>query len=783
MESIFQRIASELNVKEQQVTSAVQLLDDGATVPFIARYRKEVTAGLDDTQLRNLEERLRYLREMEERRAAILKSITEQEKLTPELEKEIRDADTKTRLEDLYLPYKPKRRTKGQIAIEAGLEPLADALVADPALSPEMEAEKFIDAEKGVEDVKAALDGARYILMERFSEDADLLGRLRSYLWNDGRLSSRVLADKEKEAAKFRDYFEHDEPLKGVPSHRALAIFRGRNSGLLQVSVTIEGAEDRTVTHPCELMVAEHWQLEDQGRAADKWLRDCVRWTWRVKLLPHLETELMGQVREAAEEEAIKVFSKNLSDLLLAAPAGPRATLGLDPGLRTGVKVAVIDKTGKLVDHTTVFPHVPHNKWTESQGAIAKLVLKHGVELIAIGNGTASRETDRFAAEVIKQFPKLNLSKVVVSEAGASVYSASETAAKEFPDLDVSFRGAVSIARRLQDPLAELVKIDPKAIGVGQYQHDVSQTFLARSLETVVEDCVNAVGVDVNTASSALLTRVSGLNATIAQNIVSFRDANGAFSNREKLKDVSRLGEKTFEQCAGFLRIMNGDNPLDRSAVHPEAYPVVQNIAARFERDVRGLIGDSSFLKGLKPSEYTDDKFGVPTVTDIISELDKPGRDPRPEFKTARFQEGVEDIKDLKPNMELEGVVSNVTNFGAFVDIGVHQDGLVHISALSDKFVKDPREVVKAGDVVKVKVLEVDAERRRIALTMRMSDDANAMAGAQSARGDRPQQNRGSENRKPAGKPRVQKQGGGRQQKSKAGTFADLFASAKQLRK
>ena len=783
MESIFQRIASELNVKEQQVTSAVQLLDDGATVPFIARYRKEVTAGLDDTQLRNLEERLRYLREMEERRAAILKSITEQEKLTPELEKEIKEADTKTRLEDLYLPYKPKRRTKGQIAIEAGLEPLADALVADPALSPEIEAEKFIDAEKGVEDVKAALDGARYILMERFSEDADLLGRLRSYLWNDGRLSSRVLAGKEKEAAKFRDYFEHDEPLKGVPSHRALAIFRGRNSGLLQVSVTIEGAEDRTVTHPCELMVAEHWQLEDQDRAADKWLRDCVRWTWRVKLLPHLETELMGQVREAAEEEAIKVFSKNLSDLLLAAPAGPRATIGLDPGLRTGVKVAVIDKTGKLVDHTTIFPHVPHNKWTESQGAIAKMVLKHGVELIAIGNGTASRETDRFAAEVIKQFPKLNLSKVVVSEAGASVYSASETAAKEFPDLDVSFRGAASIARRLQDPLAELVKIDPKAIGVGQYQHDVSQTFLARSLETVVEDCVNAVGVDVNTASSALLTRVSGLNATIAQNIVSFRDANGVFTNREKLKDVSRLGEKTFEQCAGFLRIMNGDNPLDRSAVHPEAYPVVQNIAARFERDVRGLIGDSSFLKGLKPSEYTDDKFGVPTVTDIISELDKPGRDPRPEFKTARFQEGVEDIKDLKPNMELEGVVSNVTNFGAFVDIGVHQDGLVHISALSDKFVKDPREVVKAGDVVKVKVLEVDAERRRIALTMRMSDDANTMAAAQPARGNRLQQNRGSENRKPAGKPRVQKQGSGRQQKSKGGTFADLFANAKQLRK
>ena len=789
MESIFQRIASELNVREQQVAATVQLLDDGATVPFIARYRKEVTDGLDDTQLRNLEERLRYIREMEERRAAILKSITDQEKLTPELEKEIKEADTKTRLEDLYLPYKPKRRTKGQIAIEAGLEPLADALLADPSLTPETEAEKFIDTEKGIEDIKAAMDGARYILMERFSEDADLLGRLRTFLWNDGRLSSRVIAGKEKEAAKFRDYYEHDEPLKGVPSHRALAIFRGRNSGLLQVSVTIEGAEDRTVTHPCELMVAEHWKLEDQGRPADKWLRDCVRWTWRVKLLPHLETELMGQVREAAEEEAVKVFSKNLSDLLLAAPAGPRATIGLDPGLRTGVKVAVIDSTGKLVDHTTIFPHVPHNKWTESLGAIAKLVLKHGVELIAIGNGTASRETDRFAAEIMKQFPKLNLSKVVVSEAGASVYSASELAAKEFPELDVSFRGAVSIARRLQDPLAELVKIDPKAIGVGQYQHDVSQTFLARSLETVVEDCVNAVGVDLNMASSALLTRVSGLNATIAQNIVSYRDEHGAFPTREKLKDVSRLGAKTFEQCAGFLRIMDGENPLDRSAVHPEAYPVVQNIAARFERDVRGLIGDSGFLKGLKAAEFTDDKFGVPTVTDIISELDKPGRDPRPEFKTAKFQEGVEDIKDLKPNMELEGVVSNVTNFGAFVDIGVHQDGLVHISALSNKFVKDPREVVKAGDVVKVKVLEVDVERRRIALTMRMSDDANAMSGEQPARGDnrnprgerRP--NRGGENRKPAGnKPRGGQKQGGRQQE-KGGTFADLFANAKQLRK
>ena len=788
MESIFQRIASELNVREQQVSATVQLLDEGATVPFIARYRKEVTNGLDDTQLRNLEERLRYLRDMEERRSAILKSITEQEKLTPELEKAINEADTKTRLEDLYLPYKPKRRTKGQIAIEAGLEPLADALLADPTLEPETEATKFINAENGIEDTKAALDGAKYILMERFSEDADLIGRLRDYLWLDGLLSSKVMQGKEKEAAKFQDYFEHTEALKTVPSHRALAIFRGRNSGLLQASVIIEGAEDRTVTHPCELMVAEHWKLEDQGRAADKFLKDTVRWTWRVKLLPQLETELMGRIREAAEEEAIKVFSKNLSDLLLAAPAGPRATIGLDPGLRTGVKVAVIDGTGKLVDHTTIFPHVPHNKWTESLGSIAKLVLKHNVELIAIGNGTASRETDRFAAEIIKQFPKLNLSKVVVNEAGASVYSASELAAKEFPDLDVSFRGAASIARRLQDPLAELVKIEPKAIGVGQYQHDVSQTHLARSLETVVEDCVNAVGVDVNTASSALLTRVSGLNATIAQNIVSFRDENGAFGNREQLKKVSRLGEKTFEQCAGFLRIMNGDNPLDRSAVHPEAYPVVQNIAARFERDVRGLVGDSLFLKGVKAADFTDETFGLPTVTDIIKELDKPGRDPRPEFKTAKFQEGVEDIKDLKPNMELEGVISNVTNFGAFVDIGVHQDGLVHISALSNKFVKDPREVVKAGDVVRVKVLEVDVERRRIALTMRMSDDANAQpsdkpADNQNSRSDR-RPNRSNDNRRPSNGRGGQKPRGGQANKpAQGGTFADLFASAKKLRK
>ena len=796
MQSIFQRIAAELNVKEQQVSAAVQLLDEGATVPFIARYRKEVTNNLDDTQLRNLEERLRYLREMEERRDTILKSITEQDKLTPELEQAIKEADTKTRLEDLYLPYKPKRRTKGQIAIEAGLEPLADALYNDPTLTPETEAERFVtvgvEGEQGVADVKAALDGAKYILMERFSEDADLIGQLRDYLWEESLLTSKVVEGKEQEAAKFRDYFEHSEPLKTTPSHRALAIFRGRKEGLLQAAIMIEGTEDRTATHPCELTVAEHWDIKDENRAADRWLKETVRWTWRVKLLPQLETELLGQVRESAEEEAIKVFSKNLGDLLLTAPAGPRATIGLDPGLRTGVKVAVIDGTGKLVDHDTIFPHVPHNKWTESLGTIAKLVLKHGVELIAIGNGTASRETDRFAAEVIKQFPKLNITKIVVNEAGASVYSASELAAKEFPNLDVSFRGAASIARRLQDPLAELVKIEPKAIGVGQYQHDVNQSHLARSLESVVEDCVNAVGVDVNTASSALLTRVSGLNSTIAQNIVNYRDEYGAFANRNQLKKVSRLGEKTFEQCAGFLRIMNGDNPLDRSAVHPEAYPVVEKIAARFERDMRGLIGDSLFLRGVNAADYTDDKFGLPTVTDIIKELDKPGRDPRPEFKTAKFKEGVEDIKDLKVGMELEGVISNVTNFGAFVDIGVHQDGLVHISALSNRFVKDPREIVKAGDVVRVKVIEVDVERRRIALTMRLSDDANASSAEKPQHQPRERTRKsgtndsGSNGRRSNNSKRNQtnqNRGTKKENTPQGGSFADLFANAKKLRK
>lgn len=777
MESIFQRIAAELEVRPQQVAATVNLLDEGATVPFIARYRKEVTGALDDTQLRTLEERLRYLREMEERRDTILNSIREQDKLTPELEKSIKEADTRVRLEDLYLPYKPKRRTRAQIAREAGLEPLAECLLADPTLTPEQEALQYVNAEHKIADARAALDGARYILMEKFSEDAELLSSLRDFLWQEGRMSSRAVAGKEQEGDKFRDYFEHDEPVSKVPSHRALAIFRGRNEGFLQVGITVEGAEDRTRRHPCESMVASFWSIRDENRAADQWLSEVVRWTWRVRLLPHLEAELMTRVREAAEEEAVKVFSRNLHDLLLAAPAGPRATLGLDPGLRTGVKVAVVDATGKLVDHTAIFPHAPQNRWNASLAAIAKLVLKHNVELIAIGNGTASRETDRFAAELIRQLPGLKLSRVVVSEAGASVYSASETAAREFPDLDVTFRGAVSIARRLQDPLAELVKIDPKAIGVGQYQHDVSQTLLARSLDGVVEDCVNAVGVDINMASGALLARVAGLNQTIASNIVAYRDKNGAFGSRDQLKSVPRLGDKTFEQCAGFLRIMDGENPLDASAVHPEAYPVVQAIAARFDRDLRSLIGDTGFLKSLNAADYTNETFGIPTVTDIINELDKPGRDPRPEFRMAAFQEGIEDIRDLKPNMELEGVVTNVTNFGAFVDIGVHQDGLVHISALSSNFVKDAREVVKAGDVVRVKVMSIDIPRRRIGLSMRMSDTAEGQSEncqQRTERRDKPRTRSSRQTRRSQGQ---------RQKADDGGTFADLFANARKLRR
>ncbi|MGI0119497.1 Tex family protein [Zooshikella sp. RANM57] len=773
METIFQRIAEELDVRQVQVAAAVELLDGGATVPFIARYRKEVTGGLSDTDLRNLEERLRYLRELEERRDTILNSIKEQDKLTPELEQAIHQADTKTRLEDLYLPYKPKRRTKAQIAKEAGLEPLADLLFNEPETSPEQAAESFINADQGVADTKAALDGAKFILMERFSENAELLGKLREFLWEEGDLSSTVVTGKEAEGAKFQDYFAHREAIKKVPSHRALAIFRGRNEGILQAVIAVGEEQERGTSHPCEHMIADFWKITDEQRPADKWLQEVVRWTWRVKLLSQLEGELLTRLREASEEDAIAVFAHNLKDLLLAAPAGQRSTIGLDPGLRTGVKVAVVDNTGKLVEHTTIFPHAPQNDWDKSVAIVAALCQKHNVELISIGNGTASRETDKLAGEVIKKYPSLKVTKIMVSEAGASVYSASELAAKEFPDLDVSFRGAVSIARRLQDPLAELVKIEPKSIGVGQYQHDVSQTRLARSLDAVVEDCVNAVGVDVNMASSQLLQRISGLNQTIANNIVTFRNEFGAFKNRKDLKKVPRLGEKTFEQAAGFLRIMNGNNPLDASSVHPEAYPVVTSIAELNQRDIRNIIGDSSFLKTLDPAKFTDEHFGIPTVTDIIKELEKPGRDPRPEFKTATFKEGVEKLADLKPNMTLEGVVTNVTNFGAFVDIGVHQDGLVHISALSDTFVKDPRDVVKAGDIVKVKVLEVDIPRKRIGLTMRMSDTAEDFK----AQKDQPRAERKSagsdKKRRTANTPN----------KPTGGTFADLFANAKSLKK
>jgi uncharacterized protein len=730
--SIEQRIADELKVRAIQVMAAVQLLDDGSTVPFIARYRKEATGGLDDTQLRFLEERLRYLRELEERRAAILASIESQGKLTPELQAAIEAAVDKAGLEDLYLPYKPKRRTKAQIAREAGLEPLALALLENPGLEPEAEAAAYVDADKGVVDVKAALDGARQILMELFAEDAALLGSLRDYLNARGVLGSRLIEGKAEAGAKFSDYFEYEEALRNVPSHRALAIFRGRNEEILSVKLKLEGEEEAprrdAPLNDCERKIAERFGIADKGRPADRWLAETVRFAWRVKIHLHLELELMNLLRERSETEAIKVFADNLRDLLLAAPAGPRTTMGLDPGLRTGVKVAVVDATGKLLDTATIYPHAPQHDWEGSLRSLARLVQKHKVELVAIGNGTASRETDKVAQDLLKMPTEPKLQKIVVSEAGASVYSASELAAKEFPDLDVSLRGAVSIARRLQDPLAELVKIEPKSIGVGQYQHDVSQVQLARALDAVVEDCVIAVGVDVNMASVPLLARVSGLNASIAQNIVALRDQKGRFANRGELLKVPRLGDKTFEQAAGFLRIMGGDNPLDASAVHPEAYPVVEKILAEQKRGLHDVLGDSAFLRKLDPRKFSDERFGVPTVTDILKELEKPGRDPRPEFKTASFQEGVEDLKDLQPDMILEGVVTNVTNFGAFVDIGVHQDGLVHISALSEKFVKDPREVVKAGDVVKVKVLEVDEKRRRVALTMRLKDSADSSA-------------------------------------------------------
>ena len=775
MDSIASRIAAELTVRPEQVAATVALLDEGASVPFISRYRKEVTGSLDDTQLRYLEERLRYLRELEERRGSILASIDEQGKLTPELERDIRQAETKTTLEDLYLPYKPKRRTRGQIALEAGLGPLADQLYGNPELDPQQLATDFVDVDKGVADIKAALDGAKYILMERFSEDARLLERLRQALRQDGRVVSRLVTGKEQEGAKFRDYFEYDEPLRKVPSHRALAILRGRNEGILSIALELgEPDAPATAMHPCEGLIAESADIRNQGRAADSWLQEVVRWTWRVKLLGHMETELLGELREAAEDEAIRVFASNLKDLLLSAPAGPRVTLAMDPGLRTGVKLAVVDGTGKLLDTATIFPHAPRNQWDQSLAVLAALCRKHQVNLIAIGNGTASRESDKLAGDLLKLCPELKMQKITVSEAGASVYSASELAAKEFPDLDVTYRGAVSIGRRLQDPLAELVKIAPKAIGVGQYQHDVAQPKLARSLNAVVEDCVNAVGVDLNTASAALLTRVSGLNQTIAQNIVDFRDQNGAFGSRKELLKVSRLGAKTFEQAAGFLRVMSSSNPLDASAVHPEAYPLVKRIAEQTGRDIRSLIGDSAFLRQLDPAKFTDEHFGIPTITDILAELDKPGRDPRPEFKAAVFQEGVEKIGDLTPGMVLEGVVSNVANFGAFVDIGVHQDGLVHISMLADSFVKDPRDVVKAGDIVKVKVLEGDVPRQRISLTMRMADQPGEVSNA---RGKAP-----AGERQGGRPPRAQKQQSGPAAQPGA-PLADLFANAKNLRK
>ena len=722
MQSIFTRIAEELGVQERQVVASVNLLDEGSTVPFISRYRKEVTGGLDDTQLRNLEDRLGYLRELEERRETILKSIGEQEKLTPELEVQIRAAETKTHLEDLYLPYKPKRRTKAQIAREAGLEPLADALFADPSLSPDSEAAKYLNEELKVADVKAALDGAKQILMERFSEDALLLDKLRTFLKVEGYLHAKVVEGKEKDGAKFQDYFEHKELLATTPSHRALAMYRGRNEGVLTLQLNLKEEPEAGARHVCENMIAQHLEIEDQGRAADAWLSEVVRWTWRVKLGLHLETELLGELREKAEAEAIDVFAQNLKDLLLAAPAGQKVTIGLDPGLRTGVKLAVVGSTGEILDHGAIFPTPPQNRIAEAEATLLALCKKHNVQLIAIGNGTASRETEKFVGDMIKNHKELKIQKVMVNEAGASVYSASEFAAKEFPDLDVTIRGAISIARRLQDPLAELVKIEPKSIGVGQYQHDVSQSRLAKSLDTVIEDCVNSVGVEVNTASAPLLSRVSGLNSSIANNIVEFRHKNGVFKNRKQLKDVSRLGEKAFEQAAGFLRIAKGDSPLDNSGVHPESYSIVERIATVNKRELTGIVGDAGFLRALNAQDYTDDKFGVPTVIDIISELEKPGRDPRPEFQTAQFQEGVEKISDLEPGMILEGCVTNVTQFGAFVDVGVHQDGLVHISALSNKFVKDPREVVKAGDIVKVKIMEVDVQRKRIAMSMRMDD-------------------------------------------------------------
>ncbi|GIB76632.1 hypothetical protein VCSRO48_2572 [Vibrio cholerae] len=769
--AICHQIAQELNVRPEQVIAAVTLIDDGNTVPFIARYRKEVTGGLDDTQLRNLDSRLAYLREMDDRRQTILKSIQEQGKLTPELEQAILSADSKNRLEDLYLPYKPKRRTKGQIAIEAGLEPLADTLWTQPNTDPESEAAKYINAEKGVADSKAALDGARAIVMERIAEDANLLEKIRQHLNRNAEIVSRVVEGKEQAGEKFKDYFDHREPISKAPSHRALAMLRGRNEGFLTLTLNADPELEESARQSyCETLIAEHYGIHLSQATADAWRKQVISWAWKIKISMHMETELMSAMKERAEIEAIEVFATNLKDLLMAAPAGPRATLGLDPGLRTGCKVAVVDATGKVLATDTIYPHAPQHQYDRAMQSIALLVKKFNVDLIAIGNGTASRETDAFAADLIKR-GNLKVQKIMVSEAGASVYSASELAAKEFPNLDVSLRGAVSIARRLQDPLAELVKIDPKSIGVGQYQHDVSQTLLAKRLDAIVEDCVNAVGVDVNTASAALLARVAGLSAALAQNIVDYRDENGRFESRSALKKVPRLGPKAFEQCAGFLRIMDGKNPLDASAVHPEAYPVVKTIAEKNSKDLKALIGNTEFLRTLRAVDYTDENFGVPTVTDIIKELDKPGRDPRPEFKTATFAEGIHEVSDLEVGMVLEGVVSNVANFGAFVDIGVHQDGLVHISALTDRFISDPREVVKAGDIVKVKVMEVDVQRKRIALSMRLNDEPG-----QDNRSQRSAAPRGGQERRA---PRRDEPQGNALGGAMGGAFAAAFAKAK----
>ncbi|MGW2913508.1 Tex family protein [Streptomyces asoensis] len=752
--SIEDRIAQELGVRQRQVRAAVELLDGGSTVPFIARYRKEATEMLDDAQLRTLEERLRYLRELEERRTAVLESVREQGKLTDALREQILGAQTKARLEDIYLPYKPKRRTKAQIAREAGLGPLAEGLLGDPAVDPLAAAAAFVDADKGVADPQAALDGARAILTERFSEDADLIGELRERMWTRGRLAAKVREGKEEVGAKFADYFDFAEPFTALPSHRVLAMLRGEKEEVLDLVLEPEEPSEQPGPSSYEGIVAGRFGIADRGRPGDKWLADTVRWAWRTRLLVHLGIDLRLRLRTAAEDEAVDVFAANLRDLLLAAPAGTRATLGLDPGFRTGVKVAVVDATGKVVATDVIHPHVPANRWDEAIAKLARLAREHAVDLVAIGNGTASRETDKLAGELITKHPELKLTKVMVSEAGASVYSASAFASQELPDMDVSLRGAVSIARRLQDPLAELVKIDPKSIGVGQYQHDLSEVKLSRSLDAVVEDCVNGVGVDVNTASAPLLSRVSGISSGLAENIVAHRDANGPFASRSELKKVARLGPKAYEQCAGFLRIRGGSDPLDASSVHPEAYPVVRRMVKSSGQEVASLIGNTGVLRSLRPTEFVDDKFGLPTVTDILKELEKPGRDPRPAFRTATFKEGVEKISDLAPGMVLEGVVTNVAAFGAFIDVGVHQDGLAHVSALSKTFVKDPREVVKPGDIVKVKVIDVDIPRKRISLTLRLDDEASPQGGqGQGSGGGRPQRG--------GGRPPQQRQQGG----------------------